>query len=213
MQIEGAIFDFDGTLVDSMPMWDSLASTYIKERHGITPAPDLDERANAVNYYHITAWLKQTFSLPESVSEIDRGFDDIICRAYREEIKLKTGAGELLELLHQKGVKLCLVTATERRQMAPALKRLGIEHLFLGVFAGADKSIALPYDRALTFLGTEKKKTAVFEDAYYAISTAKRAGYPVVAVYDASAQSKTSRIRALADLYLPTIAEMEQHLD
>ncbi|MBQ9988662.1 MAG: HAD family hydrolase [Clostridia bacterium] len=205
MKIEGAIFDLDGTLIDSMVMWDTLASTYLLETHGIVADPSVDDTINELNGVGACKLIREWFNLEETEEEIEETYCKIIRRFYCERVQLKPGVETMLKHLKDKGVKICIVTATARNLMEPALERLGIGHYVSAVFGGADKSKPDAYERALAFLNTPKENTVIFEDALYAIETAKAAGYPVVAVYENSFRKDADRIRTLADVYVDTM--------
>ena len=134
-------------------------------------------------------------------------------RYYRFEVPLKPGAAELLERLRQDGVKLCIATATDRHLVEAALDRCGVLSCFGEIFTcnevGHGKDEPDIFEEALRFLGTEKAETVVFDDALYAVRTAKEAGFPVAAVYD-SHEKAQDQIRMLADVYLEELTQLDK---
>ncbi len=210
MEIEGAIFDMDGTLLDSMPAWDRVGADYLESR-GVQPPPDLRAHTRNLSLAQGADYFKSRFGLPESRAEIMAGMDKVIERAYRSSIGPKAGAAALLETLQARGVRVCLATATDRYLVELALTRCGLRDYFAEIFTcgqvGSGKDQPLIFHKALAFLGTEKAKTWVFEDALYAVRTAKAAGFPVAALRDGSEPGQ-EQLRQLADLYCEDLHAM-----
>lgn len=185
--MKGAIFDLDGTLLDSMSWWENFTLSYLRSLGKNLP-PELEKRLATMSLVDGAKLLQQEFgvsvSIPELLAEIDRRADDF----YRNHAPLKKGAAELLEKLHEQGVALCVATASNRGPAELALKRNGVLHLFSFMVTcteeGVDKNSPDIYERALEKLGTPKEETFVFEDAPHAYKTAQKAGFPVVGVYD-----------------------------
>ena len=110
-------------------------------------------------------------------------------------------------------MKLCLATATDRCLVEAALERCGVLSHFGEIFTcnavGHGKDEPHIFEAALRFLGTRKPETIVFDDALYAIRTAKEAGFPVAAVYDRHEKAQ-DQIRALADVYLEELTQLNR---
>ena len=202
LTIRGAIFDMDGTLLDSMPIWVHYASTYLASR-GITPPPGLDEEIATYTIADAIDYLRERFGLPETREELLAGVarmtDDLYGR-----ILPKSGVPELLERLHRAGVPMAVATMTERPVVEKTLQRLGLLRYFTAIFTcaevGARKNTPVIYEAAMAALGTRREETAVFEDAWYAVKTASAAGFPVVAIYDESSGAHWEKAKAVAAL-------------
>ena len=208
---KGAIFDVDGTMLDSMPIWENIAANYLITR-GITPRPTLNEELVALGGHEISAYFQTEYGLRETSETIQRGMYELLEEFYFFKASLKKGVAAALNALHENGVKICVATATERWLVEPALKRCGIfqhfEHIFTCGEEETSKSSPEIYIRAATFLGTPIPDTLVVEDALYAIKSAKRAGFPVAAVYDPSARDKLDEIKTVSDYYYTSMDEM-----
>ena len=204
-RIVGAIFDLDGTLLDSMPWWENLGENYLIAR-GKTPAPDIKRHFKRMTLEQSAVFLREEYGLEESVEEICRGILDGIEHAYRDTIALKPGAEAMLDAFAACGVRMCVATATERHCAEAALARLGVLDRFSAVFtcseAGASKTEPAVFETSLAHLGTLREATLVVEDSLHAIETAHAAGFPVAAVYEPSAAFEADAVQALADIYL-----------
>lgn len=206
--IAGAIFDVDGTLLDSMSIWDTIGEDYLRSI-GYIPREDLNEVFKDMSLQQ-AAWYYQTeYGVTLSVEEIAAGVNAMLERYYRFEARLKPGAGELVRELSRRGVRLCIATATDRYLVEAALERCGVlscfERIFTCTEVGQGKDRPDIFEAALGSLGTERAKTVVFEDALYAARTAKAAGSPVAAVYD-SHEREQEALKALADIYLTDLS-------
>lgn len=205
MKITGAIFDMDGTLLDSMDYWAIVAGEYLKSK-GITPLED-DNRYFLED--GLNAWYKRTIEkhgVNASIEEVTRDIYEIVNGYYETVVAVKDGARELLENLKSKGVKICLATATDKQYVIKILERLKIKDYFSEIFTtrevGVGKSSPLIYHKAMEFLGTDPKTTYVFEDAYYAIKTCYNNGINVIGVYDKNIFVPKEEIKALCNHYI-----------
>ena len=212
MRLQSAIFDMDGTLLDSMPMWQGLGTGLLRH-FGVEPAPDLLERLKPMTLRQGVVYCRETYHLDASEEELmamlERRVDDF----YHSEVQAKPGVQKFLSLLKMEGVWMYVATATDRHLAQAALRHAGIDGYFRGIVTSADVARGKEespeiYERAMRRLQSNKKDTVIFEDALHAIRTAKAAGFRVAAVYDASAQADEAEIRGLADYYIRSFDEM-----
>ena len=210
MRIRGAIFDVDGTLLDSMFIWDTIGETYLRSI-GYQPKENLNETFKNMSLHQAACYYQTEYGVTLSIDQIMDGVNAMLERYYRFEVPLKPGVAELLERLRQDGVKLCIATATDRHLVEAALDRCGVLSCFGEIFTcnevGHGKDEPDIFEASLRFLGTRREETLVFDDALYAVRTAKEAGFPVAAVYD-SHEKEQDKVRLLADIYLK-LEEME----
>ncbi|MDD7578041.1 MAG: HAD family phosphatase [Elusimicrobia bacterium] len=204
--VDAVIFDLDGTLLDSLSVWEHSGTNFLRTQ-GITPPEGLDEELATMSLMDGARLVKEMFSLPQDPEEILRLTLDPIRRHYFEDIPAKNGVPELLHILKAQGIKLCVATASDRELAEAALSRLGLLDLFDFVITcdevGLGKRSSLIYEDALYELGTDKSRTLVVEDARYALETAKRAGFLTAGVADPHTSAKdTKKIRELADYYI-----------
>ena len=211
MRLQSAIFDMDGTLLDSMGMWRTLAGA-LAERHGAVPPPDLDRKVASLGLWEGTAYCKEVCGLPGTVEELVEEIWQRIEDFYRRDVRPKPGVVPFLSILKMEGVWMYVATATDRPLAEAALKTAGIDGFFRGIVttreAGQTKREGPEvYERALRRLRSTKKDTVVFEDALHALRTAKAAGFRTAAVYDAS-EPEQEELRRLAEYYIQSFEEL-----
>lgn len=215
MNFKGAIFDLDGTLLDSMPFWETLGSEYLKAK-GIIPRENVDRTLKTMSLQQGARYLKREFSIPGSEDEIIDEIVAMIEDIYLSKVPLKAGALPLLERLYEEKVRMCIATATENSLAKAALERLGALRYFDFILTCFDTGMGKDrpefFLKALELLNTPKEETIVFEDALYAIKSAKAAGLSVVTVYDESFHEEREEIRVISDFYLDSLEDWEMIL-
>lgn len=209
--IQGAIFDFDGTLFDSMFIWSTVGSDYLKSI-GCEPHEDLDTTIKSMSLYQSACYFQSEYGVTLSIREIINGVNQMIEHYYREVVQPKNGVKKFLQKLKDVGVKMCIATATDRHLIDAALVRSGMSHYFLDIITcssvGHGKDKPKIYREALNVIGTEKKNTMVFEDAMYAAKTALDDGFRVVGIYD-KYERHQAEIKALSDVYISDFSDSE----
>jgi len=210
-KIKGAIFDVDGTLLDSMPMWENIAVEYLKKR-GITPKPTMKDDMLGLGSHKLLTYFHNEYGLRETVEEIQFGMYELLEEFYYFKAPVKKGVVPVLNILRDNNIKMCIATATDKWLVEPALKRLDIIDYFEYVFTcgeeSTNKSSPDIFIRAAEYLGTDIHDTLVVEDALYAMKSAKGAGFQVAAVYDQSAHDKQDEIKGICDYYFISMDEM-----
>lgn len=202
--IKGAIFDFDGTLFDSMFIWDTIGGDYLRSI-GYEPEENLDEIFKTFSLYQAACYYQNEYGVTLSVEEIMNGINRMVEKYYIYDVAPKHGVIEFLQSLRNKGVTMCIVTASDRYLVEAALKGCGMIDYFSQIFTctsvGSGKDSPVIYREALKHLGTCKSETVVFEDAVYALRTANNDGFITVAVYDSSEKNQ-NEVRTLSDCYI-----------
>ena len=202
--IKGAIFDLDGTLLDSMFIWDTIGEEYLRSL-GKEPHEDLKETFMTLTLEEAAEYYREHYGVTLSVKEIVDGVNAMVEQTYRTKVTLKPGISKYLAWLKENGVRMCVATVTDRYLVEETLDRLGVRHYFSEIFTcaevgfGKDKPII--YQKALEHLGTEKSDTCVFEDLPFALNTAKTDGFPTVGVYDRHEEHQ-DELKELADYYI-----------
>jgi len=214
MRLQSAIFDMDGTLLDSMPTWRELGPSFLQEA-GITATPEQLQMLRTMPDREVVPYLREVCGLPWSQEE---AINQIVIRMeafYSSRVRPKPGLEKFLSILKMEGVWMYVATATHRRLTEKALKTAGIDHYFRGIVTSADagnhkSESAEIYEMALRRLQSNKRDTVVFEDALYAIRTAKAAGFRVAGVYDVTQEADQPEIQRLSDYYIRSYEELVQ---
>ena len=129
MNISGAIFDLDGTLLDTTEIWEGVAARYITSLRK-TPEPGLREKTKAMTLPMLCSYLKDEYRIATTESKIAKGFNTILREDYLESADIKQYVPILLEKFKQKGVAMCITTSTDKAIADEILVRLGIRDYF-----------------------------------------------------------------------------------
>lgn len=211
MNITGAIFDFDGTLFDSMHIWKGVRYKFF-DVIGLSLSEDDEEAFKGLYLRESLILAKERFNLKESYEELFNRFFEYMKGRYLAETEPKNDIIEFLEKLRAKGVKMGIATATGEPALEAVLEKYGMLHYFDAIYStytvGAAKTEPKVYDVVLDALGTDKETTWIFEDALYAATTAKANGYNVVGIYEKS-EEKTDELKELVDVYIHNYSEID----
>ena len=201
---EYAVFDLDGTLLDSLWVWKGAAAAWLVSK-GIAPPGDLEDRLRGLTVPQAIGQVQREYGLPGTVEEGVAEICALVARDYAEKVQLKPFARDYLDQLRRQGVPCCLATASEENYILPALERLGILPYFQFIVSRGSLPVAKgdpEYYRLLAGrFSTTADRLTVFEDSLYAIRSAKAAGCRTVALYDKAAEGERSRIKVLCDYF------------
>ena len=180
---------------------------------GVPPPPDVDANMLRMSLTEAAEYLRE-LGVEESPEAIRAGLNRYVDGFYQNTAALKPGVAEFLRALRAAGVRMCVATASDRAQAEAAFARTGVLEHFDRVLTcteiGTTKAEPLIFDAARAVMGTPRETTWVFEDARHAAETARRAGYPVCAVFDASEPDRAG-LAAASDLYLESFAQAKDH--
>ena len=204
--IKGVIFDVDGVLLNSMPVWENLGELYLRHL-GIEAEKDLGTKLYTMSLEQSAEYLTETYHLDLAPEQVIAGVNREVKDFYAGRVPLKEGVRQYLNEFHEKGVPMVIATTVDRQNAQAALKRLNVLRFFQGIFTcseiGSSKNEPDIYYAAALQLDTDPGQTLVFEDAYHAIRTAKKAGFKTVGVYDRANDRDLAHIWNTADIYLP----------
>lgn len=213
--IKGAIFDMDGTLLDSMPVWEHASEHYLEQR-GIKVKERLSDVLFTMSMQQGAAYVKEKYGLKEDIDTLVEAVNHIVFAAYENDVQPKAGVAAFLERLDEERLPMAVATSTDRRMAEIALRRTGLERYFKAVFTcseiGKGKREPDIYHAAARCLGTAPEETWVFEDALYAAKTAKAAGYRTFGVYDKQSENDTEEMKKTVEIYRENLYEAEEIL-
>jgi HAD superfamily hydrolase (TIGR01509 family) len=202
---DNIIFDLDGTLIDSMDIWDNIGRDFLKS-NGVNVPDDLEKTLETMSFEEGAQYFNKVLGVDMSPKEIIGAIVAMVKDKYIYDVPLKKGVYEYLHKMKTEGKNMCILTASEEDYVIPALKRLGIYDCFSSVLTctglGMSKSGSDIYNVAAKKCGFEKENTAVFEDALHGVVNAKKAGFYVVGVYDSHEEKNRSQIEEVADIYI-----------
>ena len=211
MNITGAIFDFDGTVFDSMHIWKGVKFQFF-DRIGLVLNEEQREEFKKLFLLDAIEVAKTRFDLKMTDKELFDEFFILIKEKYLADTEPKNDIIEFLEKLKAKGVKMGIATATGEPALIAVLEKFNMLHYFQEIYStytvGASKTEPKVYDVVLNELGTDKETTWIFEDALYAAKTAKKAGYNVVGIYDKS-ELEQEELKKLVDIYIHNYSELD----
>ena len=208
MDIKGAIFDMDGTLVNSMIFWDvlwELIGKAYRDDKAFRPQKQDEEQMRTMTTMGVCHMLHEKYGMGKTPEEIYGVYGDALVDFYKNKVEPKAGVIEFLEYLRSKNIPMCVASGTAADLVEISLERCGLKKYFGKVFScvdiGAGKEKPDIYLAALDYLGTPKDSIWVFEDAYIAIHTASELGLHTVGIYDAQNFSQ-DKIKNEATLYI-----------
>lgn len=211
MNFEAAIFDLDGTLIDSMYVWQKIDFEFFKKRNMELPKGYV-EVIKTMSYYDSALYTKQKYNLKESVKDIMNEWSEMAIVEYTNNIKAKPNAEKYLNYLKDRNIKIGLATASPKEFYIPVLKNNNLIDYF-NCFTDASevengKDSPDIYILTAKRLGINESKCIVFEDVLKAVKSAKKAGMTVYGVYDEDSLNEKDEIIKCADGYIYNFEEM-----
>ena len=200
--IKAAIFDLDGTLVDSMWVWERIDMEFLKKR-GYTVPENLKDNITHLSFKQVAQYFKTTFSIDDSVEAIMDEWHEMAYNEYSNNVFLKEGAMEYLHSLKKAGIKIALATSNSKPLLEATLKNNGIYDLFE---KGKDNPDI--YLLAAEKLNVNPVNCMVYEDIVAAVGGAKLAGMNVTAVYDKASEKDLNILKEKADKYIYSYKEL-----
>ena len=209
--MKAAIFDMDGTLVDSMSEWRRLNILFVK-RMGFTPTPKQEEDLMALSGLLAVDYFKEQFGIEATFEEICEMDAMEMERIYGEGLPLKPGVLGYLQRLHERGVKCVVATATPARQALVALNRVRLvrhlDYIFSTEILGGHKGETEFYEKLCAFIGERPEDCVMFEDGLYAMQGARAAGLGVIGITDETNRRYREEILQTCDRLIDSYDEL-----
>ena len=183
-----AIFDMDGTLVDSMGYWHNMEREFLTLKGVTDNLEEILEITKPMTLAEFSAYFSSVCGIDCTPEQFIAECELIMAEHYRNDVEIKPGVREYLDALQQKGVQMCVASATNKPLVELCLEKLGLRSYFRFILScvevGAGKIRPDVFLEAARRLGTTPADCAVYEDAIYAVRSAHAAGFYVVAVKD-----------------------------
>lgn len=210
---KGAIFDADGTLIDSMPIWEDAGARFLAGL-GIKAEENLGEIMFRMSLDEGAAYLKKNYNLDMTEERVKKGILGVINDFYVNQVQPKAGAREFLKELSSRKIPMYIATSSNREHIRAAFERLGLYEYFDGMItceeAGAGKREPTIFLQAAQRMGLEPGDIFVFEDVIHAVRSAGSAGFVTVGVYDEASASDNEAMRAESSIYLHSLENWEK---
>lgn len=213
--IKGYIFDLDGTLIDSMPLWYNVDRIFLSE-NGITPPDNISEIVKKMTVEQSSKYFLDTFNLKVSQQQVIDRIEEIVAENYRYTIPLKKGVSELLDYLDSKNIPYAVATATYRSLAISCLTRLGLINRikFLETCSEIGKGKEFPdiFFKCAENLGLLPESIAVVEDSFYCLETAKNHGFFTISIHDKSSINDWNKIEEICNLTFNSAIEFLEYI-
>lgn len=208
---QAVIFDLDGTLVDSMWVWNAIDLEFLG-KYGYLPDEEMQHRIEGMSFTETAVFFKEYYGLEETVEEIGEAWNQMAEEKYRTQVALKPGIRPFLNLLKDRGIRVGIASSNSRRLIEEVLEARGIREYFSVIRTGCEVGKGKPepdiYLSVARELGVAPGQCLVFEDVPMGILAGKRAGMEVCAVEDDFSAAQRERKRRMADYYIETYEEL-----
>ncbi|MDI9510031.1 MAG: HAD family phosphatase [Clostridiales bacterium] len=209
--IDGVIFDLDGTLVDSMWMWKTIDVEYLA-RFGLEFPTDLQGKIEGMSFSETAIYFKERFNLPDSLDQIKSDWNKMAWDKYLYEVPLKEGAREFLQYLKDNHIPAGIATSNSRDLVDLIIDKLNIAEFFASIRTSCEVEKGKPspdiYLLVANDLGVDPKKCLVFEDVIQGVMGGKNANMKVCAVYDEFSEKDDQEKKRLSDYYIYSMKEI-----
>ena len=207
------LFDFDGTLVDSMPTFCSCMLRILDENH-VPYGEDITKTITPLGLNGTAEYFINVLGLDMGKEQLMLLMKEYMLDAYFHTIAAKPNVICALQELKRRGASLNVLTASPHITLDACLKRLGMWELFDNIWSCDDfcttKADPEIYKMAATKMNTSVDKVLFLDDNLNADTTAKTAGMLVCGVYDPSSEDYVQDIKAVTDYYIYDFKELPE---
>ena len=208
---KGAIFDMDGTLMDSMWIWRDIDIEYLG-RFGIALPEDLQAKIEGMSFAETAVYFREHFGITDSLEKIQSDWNDMAIDFYRHRIGMKRGARELLTQMKERGMKIGIATSNSVELTEECLAANGVADLFDTVRTSRDTPRGKPFPDIYLSVADEwgiaPEDLIVFEDIPNGAIAGKRAGMEVIAVADDYALPRREKLIRIADHFIEDFTQI-----
>lgn len=206
-----AVFDLDGTILDSTDVWNQIDEEFFEAR-GLMLPPDYGDTIAPMGFERAAEYTIDAFSLSETKAQVMEEWNFMAQQKFKKDVGLKDGAYEYLYYLKNRGVKLCVATASHEELFVPALKRNGVYDLFdhITTLKEVNRGKGFPdvYLKSAQKANESIENCVVFEDLLAGIRGALNGGFFTVAVYDKNSEKDFSIIKKISNKVIHSFYEL-----
>ncbi len=204
-ETDAVIFDLDGSLVDSMWMWQEIDIEFLGRRGMLLPA-DFQRKIEGMSFTETAVYSKERFGLAESVEELKAIWNEMAMEKYSHEVDFKPAGRAFLEHLKERGIRMGIATSNSRELVTAVDASLGLSRYIDEIVTSCEVARGKPapdvYLEAARRLSAPPERCLVFEDVPAGILAGKQAGMRVCAVEDVFSAELAEEKRCLADYYI-----------
>ncbi len=207
----GVIFDCDGTLLDSMPMWHSLDDR-IAQRAGVQLTQADRDYFTQATLRECGDYIHDRYGFGASGAAVEQMIAGEIMHWYADEPVMKPGAADFVRGLAEAGVPMAVASSTPAAFLREGLQNAGLAPYMKAIVSVEDvrssKREPLVYDTARAALGTDRAHTWGIEDAVYALDTLRHAGYRTAGIFDSTIAGSPEQLAAASELFIASFVEL-----
>ena len=211
-----AIFDLDGTLVDSMWIWKDIDIEYLG-RHNFPYDAELQSKIDGLSFHETAIYFKETYGIKDSIEDIQKEWNDMAIEFYRTRVFPKPGAIEYLKQLRSKGIKTGIATSNSWELLSAVLTATGLDRYMDSIHTACEIRKGKPapdiYLMVAADLGVNPADCMVFEDIIPGIQSGHNAGMRVCSVFDEYSADRWEEIAALSDYHIRSFEELLEEND
>jgi HAD superfamily hydrolase (TIGR01509 family) len=208
----GAVFDCDGTLLDTMGMWYAMEDEMAAGAgHALSVAEK--DLLRTYTLAEVGRWFHEQLGVGSSGTDVEHMINEMAVGFYATRAEARPGALAFVRALARAGVRMAVASSSPRSMLDPGLEHAGLLPYLEAVVStddvGAPKRVPAVYDRARAACGSDLAATWVFEDAAYALRTAGGAGYRLVGVWDSDDAGTLAELSELADVAVASFEDLD----
>ena len=216
-QLDGVIFDLDGTLIDSMGVWAQVDVEFL-QHHGHEAPPDLfDDLEGGNSFEEVADYMRRKFDLQLTNAEIMAEWTEMVAEHYRHSVPLKPGVREFLSRLRAAGIPMGVGTSNNAALASAALAAHGVLDWFGCLVTGGGDLRGKPFPdvflEAARRLNVDPRRCIVVEDVLAGVQAGVAAGATVLAVKDESAQREWCEIANTARILAEDFYEIAEWVE
>ena len=202
---KGAIFDFDGTLVDSHDIWAEVDRRFLEQR-GLPYTDEIAREIPALGFKHGAAYVIDKFGLHESVEQICDEWNAMGQELYATQVTFRRGALEYVSSLASQGIPCALATTNDPHVIGALKHRMPIDELFdvqvYGCQVERSKHFPDIYEAAAEKLCVDTRNCMVFEDLPAGLKACKTVGFQTCGLHAHNDLQDLDQLKSFSDVFI-----------